>query len=69
MGETGLIQFGHRPRFFDASKPIEIPGMDMQIWNGFKAVAYKYEAGCSIVIDSCARFMSTKSVLSRIHEI
>jgi hypothetical protein len=41
----------------------------MQIWAGFKAIAYKYESGCNIVIDSCARFMSTKSVLDRINDI
>jgi hypothetical protein len=41
----------------------------MQIWPGFKAVAYKYESGCNIVIDSCARFMSTKTVLDKIFDI
>jgi hypothetical protein len=69
MGQTGLLQFGNRPRFFDASNPIKVPELDMQIWGGFKAIAYKYQDGCNIVIDSCARFMSTKSVLDRIYEI
>jgi hypothetical protein len=41
----------------------------MQIWQGFKATAYKYGSGCNIVIDSCARFMSNTSVLDRINEI
>lgn len=41
----------------------------MQIWSGFKAIAYKYESGCNIVIDSCARFMSTKSVMDKIYEM
>jgi hypothetical protein len=29
MSETGLLQFGHRPRFFDASKPINVHELDM----------------------------------------
>lgn len=29
MSETGLLQFGHRPRFFDASKPIHVKELDM----------------------------------------
>jgi hypothetical protein len=41
----------------------------MQIWNGFKASAYKYESGCVLIIDNCSRFMSTKTVLDRIQEI
>lgn len=69
MSETGLLQFGHRPRFFDAQNPIDINELNMQIWNGFKASAYKYGSGCALIIDNCARFMSTKSVLDRINEI
>ena len=42
MSETGLLQFGHRPRFFDASDPMWVPELNMQIWKGFKASAYKY---------------------------
>lgn len=41
----------------------------MQIWSGFKATAYKYQSGCNLIIDSCARFMSTQSVLDNIHEL
>lgn len=41
----------------------------MQIWSGFKATAYKYQSGCNLIIDSCCRFMSTKSVLDNIHEL
>jgi hypothetical protein len=29
MSETGLLQFGHRPRFFDASSPINVSELDM----------------------------------------
>lgn len=29
MSETGLLQFGHRPRFFDASDPMCVPELDM----------------------------------------
>jgi hypothetical protein len=69
MGDAGLHQLGNRPRFFDASNPINVPELDMQIWQGFKVTAYKYASGCNTVIDSCARFMSTKSVMNRIYEI
>lgn len=69
MGETGLLQFGHRPRFFDATCPVNVAELNMQIWSGFKASACKYDNGCSLIIDNCARFMSTKSVLDRIQAI
>ena len=69
MSETGLLQFGHRPRFFDSSSPINVDELHMQIWSGFKASACKYDNGCSLIIDNCARFMSTKSVLDRIQAI
>ena len=42
MSETGLLQFGQRPRFFDSTSPINVPDLNMQIWSGFKATAYKY---------------------------
>ena len=69
MSETGLLQFGHRPRFFDSTKPINVKELDMQIWGGFKASAYRYDSGCALILDNCARFMSTKSVLDRVKSI
>lgn len=69
MGETGLLQFGKRPKFFDSSTPIEVKDLNMQIWGGFQATALKYESGCNLIIDSCSRFMSTKSVMDKIHEL
>lgn len=69
MNQTGLIQFGNRPRFFDPSKPINVRDMNMQIWSGFKTVAYKYQNGCSLILDNCARFMSTKTVLHLINDV
>lgn len=41
----------------------------MQIWKGFKISAQLHEQGCSLLVDNCSRFMSTKNVLSRIQEI
>lgn len=41
----------------------------MQIWSGFKTSAYKYQSGCALIIDNCCRFMSTKTVLDKIHDI
>lgn len=69
MSDTGLLQFGQRPRFFDSSSPLEVKELDMQIWSGFKTSAYRYQSGCALIIDNCCRFMSTKTVLSKIHEI
>lgn len=69
MAETGLLQYGQRPRFFDSSNPINVPEFNMQIWSGFKACAYKYQSGCNLIIDNCCRFMSTKTVLDLIHDI
>lgn len=69
MSETGLLQFGHRPRFFDSSNPIDVPELDMSIWGGFKASAYKYQSGCALILDNCTRFMSTKTVLHRVHAL
>jgi hypothetical protein len=69
MCETGMLQFGHRPRFFDSTSPIDVQELNMQIWSGFKASACRYDNGCALIIDNCARFMSTKSVLDRIHTL
>jgi len=41
----------------------------MQIWKGFKASAYRYDSGCALILDNCARFMSTTSVLDRVQQI
>ena len=49
MSETGMLQFGARPRFFDSKNPINVAELQMQIWNGFKASAYKYQSGCILV--------------------
>lgn len=68
MAETGLLQFGHRPRFFDASNPVNVAELQMQIWGGFKASAHKYQSGCALIIDNCSRFMSTQTVLDRIQD-
>lgn len=41
----------------------------MQMWQGFKCSAYMYEKECVFILDSCCRFMSTKTCLDRINEI
>ena len=69
MSETGLIQLGRHPRFFDHTDPTVLRDMDIQIWKGFKCSAYKYADSCSLIIDDCCRFMSTKSVMTRMDEI
>ena len=37
--ETHLKQIGKTPKFFDVQNPIKVPGVDLQIWSGFKAAA------------------------------
>ena len=69
MSETGLLQFGVRPRFFDATSPIDVHELNMQIWSGFKASACRYDNGCALIIDNCSRFMSTKTVLDTIQSL
>lgn len=69
MSETGLLQFGHRLRFFDSTDAILIPEMNMQIWGGFKASAYKYQSGCALILDNCSRFLSTETILDSIHKL
>mmetsp|Transcript_21726 Transcript_21726/g.33513 ORF Transcript_21726/g.33513 Transcript_21726/m.33513 type:complete len:341 (+) Transcript_21726:505-1527(+) len=69
MSDTGLKQLGNRPRYFDASRPIEVPDLGINIWSGFKTSAYKYASGCTLIIDNCSRFMSTQTVLARMKEI
>lgn len=51
------------------SKSVEIEGTDLQMWPGFRASAFNYQAGLALVIDNVVKFMSTKSCLQRIYEI
>lgn len=69
MKQTGLMQIGNRPKFFNTSAPTELPDMNMQIWSGFKACAYKYASGCALVIDNCSRFMTLETILDQINKI
>lgn len=69
MGQTGLLQIGNRPRFYDSSSSQVIRELEMQMWSGFRAAAYKYASGCSLIIDTCSRFLSTKTVLDMINSI
>lgn len=65
----GMVCFGRRPRFFDHTKPIHVKDLNMQIWQGYKSSAYMYENDCVLILDSCNRFMSTKTCLNIIDEI
>ena len=69
MSETGMIQIGRFPRFFDHERPLIVPQMKIQIWKGFKFSAYKYSDSCALILDDCCRFMSTESCLDRINSI
>jgi hypothetical protein len=67
--ETKLRQIGKQPRFFDVAKAIEVAGTGLQACPGFRASAYNYTSGLTIVIDSINKFISNKSCLERINEI
>ena len=67
--ETNLRQIGKQPRFFDMSKAIDVEGSGLQACPGFRAAAYNYTSGLTIVIDSINKFISNKSCLSRMQEI
>lgn len=64
-----MRQIGKQPRFFDVSKAIDVEGSGLQACPGFRAAAYNYTSGLTIVIDSINKFISNKSCLSRMHEI
>jgi hypothetical protein len=67
--ETNLRQIGKQPRFFDVSKAFEIEGSGLQACPGFRASAYNYTSGLTIVIDNINKFISNKTCLERINEI
>ena len=67
--ETQLRQIGKQPRFFDVSKAIEVEGSGLMACPGFRASAFNYTSGLTIVLDNINKFISNKTCLERIHEI
>ncbi len=67
--DTRLKQIGKAPRFFDVANPIQNAGEGLMIWQGFKASAFQSQVGCTLVMDSIFKFMSTKTCLDRIVEL
>lgn len=61
--ETNLRQIGRQPRFFDVSKAIEVEGSGLQACPGFRASAFNYTSGLTIVIDNINKFISNKTCL------
>ena len=51
------------------AKAIEVEGTGLQACPGFRASAFNYTSGLTIVLDSINKFISNKSCLERIHEI
>lgn len=66
---TDLKQIGRAPRFFDMNKAVDLPESGLMMWPGFKASAFAYQNGITLVVDNINKFMSTTSCLERIHEI
>lgn len=48
---------------------MNVDGLNLQIWSGFKTSAYKYDNVCTLVVDNCFKFMSTNTVLHLVNEI
>lgn len=67
--DTDLKQIGKVPRFFDTKNAIELTQSKLRILQGFKASAFQSQVGCTLVVDSIFKFMSTNSCLSRIIEL
>lgn len=66
--DTKMKQIGRQPRFFDVDQPINCAA-NIMIWQGFKASAFQSQMGCTLVMDSIFKFMSTQTCLQRIAEI
>lgn len=66
---TKLKQIGKAPKFFNMDKGINMPESGLMMWPGFKASAFAYQSGITLVIDNINKFMSTVSCLDRINEI
>jgi len=57
------------PRFFDTKNAVDLSGSKLRILSGFKASAFQSQVGCTLVVDSIFKFMSTNSCLSRMIEL
>ena len=66
---TDLKQIGKGPKFFDMKSVIDLERSKLRILSGFKAYAFRSQLGCTLVVDSIFKFMSTSSCLSRILEL
>lgn len=66
---TNLTQMGRAPKFFDTAKAIDMPESGLMMWPGYKASAFEYQSGLTLVIDNINKFMSTVTCLERINEI
>lgn len=67
--QTNLRQIGKTPRFFDETRKKQTPLENMEIMPGFRASAFTYEAGLTLVLENVYKFLCTSSCLSRIYEI
>jgi hypothetical protein len=69
--ETNLTQIGKAPHFFDCDpkSSINIDKLRMRVFPGYKATTCINEIGCTIVIDSMFKFMSTSTCLDRMNEL
>lgn len=67
--ETDLKQIGKTPRFFDLKQMQDIKKSQLRILSGFKASALQTQVGCTLVVDSIFKFMSTTTCLERIVQL
>lgn len=67
--DTDLKQIGKTPRFFDITNAVNLERQNMRIMSGFKASAFQSQMGCTLVVDSIFKFMSTQSCLSMMQDL
>lgn len=69
--QTDLKQLGKAPRFFDVDpKHMKILNdLKLSIMAGFRASAIQSQMGCTLVVDSCFKFMSTQTCLQKMNEL
>lgn len=67
--ETDLKQIGKTPRFFDLKSAQDLERSNLRIMSGFKSSVVQTQLGCTLVVDSIFKFMSTESCLTKINQL
>jgi hypothetical protein len=65
---TQLRQIGTLPRFFDMDKAIPVAQTGLLACPGFRAAAYSYTSGLTLVMDSVSKFIQSRTVYDVLQE-